>query len=756
MKTNTIKRALLALGFLVCANSPKISFAQQAVIWATVSDYTSLLLNKTALKDRLTTGNPDLQNVFENLPITSIEQALPASKSPKLQKVYEIKCNCEAPELMRQLESKSTYFKTLENLGMAEPLYTPNDYSLAMPNDYALDLINAEGAWDITHGNISIVIAITDFNYFSYHEELMNKIDYMTPNNTSAYPDHGTAVSITAAGESDNNMGKSSIGFNSPLQLRPAYYNQILEASASGIRIVNVSWTNTCNYSTYAQAVLDEVYANGTIVVAAAGNGITCNSATNLVYPAAHDHVFSVTSVGPWDNHEREMGNPNSTHQHNATVDLCAPGYDVAISPYPGTYTTGNGTSFAAPMVSGTIALMLAVNPCLTVDQIEFILKETAVNIDAMNPAYVGMLGAGRLDAQAAVAMAEDFITLPITGTISSTCETTDQSVVLDLSAGTAPFAIEWNTGATSATLQNIGPGTYTALVTDHAGCKGNFTIEADTLEFMDLHQEVSGVLCNNFFSATNTGSVQLHVSGGHPGYTYLWSNGATTDAIFNLSQGNYSVVVTDSMDCTEAMTFSITFPTAMESSISSTPYTGNTYGTINLTVSGGTQPYTYYWVADGLGQTAQDLTNLLPGFYEVQIIDANGCLDAQYTYVYNLMEQYTGPNTVFDKPFGPKPGTSKPVETAIKDKSSKITAPMRLEDVQIFPNPARNFTTVYFDGIALQTIVLTDLSGKILQTIPVAEDVIQEELFVRSAGEYLVVLISKEGEKMVRKISFI
>ncbi|MEY3424767.1 MAG: hypothetical protein RL679_125, partial [Bacteroidota bacterium] len=93
--------------------------------------------------------------------------------------------------------------------------------------------------------------------------------------------------------------------------------------------------------------------------------------------------------------------------------------------------------------------------------------------------------------------------------------------------------------------------------------------------------------------------------------------------------------------------------------------------------------------------------------------------------------------------------------ETAIKDKSGKILTALGLEDIQIFPNPARNFTTVYFEGIALQTIVLTDLSGKILQTIPVVEDAAQEELLVRTAGEYLVILISKDGEKVVRKISF-
>jgi hypothetical protein len=119
-------------------------------------------------------------------------------------------------------------------------------------------------------------------------------------------------------------------------------------------------------------------------------------------------------------------------------------------------------------------------------------------------------------------------------------------------------------------------------------------------------------------------------------------------------------------------------------------------------------------------------------------------------------MEHYTGPNTVFDNPFGTKPGTTNPVSAEIRDKSGEISDAMRLEDVQIFPNPARNFTTVYFEGIALQTIVLTDLTGNILQTIQIAGAVIQEELFVRLAGEYLVVLISKEGEKMVRKISFI
>ena len=87
-------------------------------------------------------------------------------------------------------------------------------------------------------------------------------------------------------------------------------------------------------------------------------------------------------------------------------VDIAAPGYDVALSAAPGWYLNTSGTSFAAPYVSGTAALMLAVNPCLTNDDLEILLKSSAANIDALNPSYVGLIGAGRLDAYEAVMLA--------------------------------------------------------------------------------------------------------------------------------------------------------------------------------------------------------------------------------------------------------------------------------------------------------------------------------------------------------------
>ena len=289
-----------------------------------------------------------------------------------------------------------------------ETLFTPDDFSLAFANDYALNLINATQAWDVTHGNSSIIIAISDQNFQPYHEELTGKVHHYDTTNTQSNV-HGTAVAVTAAGNTDNTIGKSAIGYNSGLALYQMNYNDIVAASNEGYRVINTSWTSGCFQSSYVQQIVDEVYANGSIIVAAAGNGATCSGPSNLVYPAACDHVISVTGIGETDNHERIPGDSLSTFQHNATVDISAPGILVPVTIGNGSYIVANGTSFAAPLVSGTIALMLSVDSCLTFEDIETILYSTAVDIDALNPSYAGKLGHGRLDAGAAVTMASTY-----------------------------------------------------------------------------------------------------------------------------------------------------------------------------------------------------------------------------------------------------------------------------------------------------------------------------------------------------------
>ena len=162
-----------------------------------------------------------------------------------------------------------------------------------------------------------------------------------------------------------------------------------------------MSWTSGCNYNTYIDDALHEVYGLGVFLVASAGNGSTCGGPTELVYPAAYNVVFSVSSVDHNDSHD----NPNGgiPHQYNSSVDLTAPGYNVPITAAPGWYLFGSGTSYAAPIVAGTAGLIISAFPGISPSQIKYILQTTATNIDAQNPNYIGMLGAGRLNAGYAV-----------------------------------------------------------------------------------------------------------------------------------------------------------------------------------------------------------------------------------------------------------------------------------------------------------------------------------------------------------------
>jgi hypothetical protein len=177
--------------------------------------------------------------------------------------------------------------------------------------------------------------------------------------------------------------------------------------SQIGIRAINISWATGCTPNQYEESIIEEIYENGSILIAAAGNGSTCGGPANLVYPSAYDRVISVTSIGENDNHEQIFGDSNSTHQHNSTVDLCAPGYNVPLSIAPGFYMTSDGTSFAAPLVTGTIGLMLSIKPCLSFEEIREILRISSDDIYALNPSYVNLLGSGRLNSGEALRLTE-------------------------------------------------------------------------------------------------------------------------------------------------------------------------------------------------------------------------------------------------------------------------------------------------------------------------------------------------------------
>jgi hypothetical protein len=385
MKKIIINLSLLVLG-LIMSNTLT---AQESSVWATVESLEALKQDK------------NFQDLQQELHL-KYEQALSSSKKEHLQKVYEFKCDCDEVDLYASMHKINSVSK-VEYGPKYESLSEPNDYNILFGNtSWHLDLIQAQLAWQFTTGDVDI--AISDQNYFVEHEELVGAVSHYDTTNTSSQG-HGTAVAIMAAGNTNNGEGISSIGYNSTLSLYRMNYGEVLAASQAGARVINLSWTSGCQYNQYLQDAINEIYENGTFIVAAAGNGSTCGSPEALVYPAAYDNVFAVSSVGENDSHDNPNG--STTHQHNSSVDIMAPGYSVPLSAAPGWYLYGSGTSYASPMVAGTVGLMISVNPDITNEEIETILSQTAWNIDEINPDYIGKMGSGRLNAGYAVAQVQ-------------------------------------------------------------------------------------------------------------------------------------------------------------------------------------------------------------------------------------------------------------------------------------------------------------------------------------------------------------
>lgn len=196
---------------------------------------------------------------------------------------------------------------------------------------------------------------------------------------------------------------------------------------------------------------------------------------------------------------------------------------------------------------------------------------------------------------------------------------------------GTPVYSYLWSNGATTQDLGTIPAGSYTVTVTDANGCTNNSYIGNVTQPAAAM--SVNGITTNVLCFGGNTGSINITPAGGTPGYTYLWSNGATTQDINSLAAGNYNVMVTDANGCTNSVyAATITQPAAALSvngvSTNVLCFGGNT-GSVNITPAGGTPGYTYLW---SNGSTTQDINSLAAGNYNVTVTDANGCTNNSFT----------------------------------------------------------------------------------------------------------------------------
>jgi gliding motility-associated-like protein len=198
------------------------------------------------------------------------------------------------------------------------------------------------------------------------------------------------------------------------------------------------------------------------------------------------------------------------------------------------------------------------------------------------------------------------------------------------VATGFAPFTYLWNDplSQTTPTAINLAPGTYTVVVTDSNGCTNQAIAIVDSAAYT-LTMGSDSVLCNG----DTNGSAFVSILPLDPTVTYLWDVNAgsqTNDTATGLAAGNYFVIITDTLGCTDTGYVTVNEPLGftVTKTIVNPLCNGNSNGSIVVNVSGGTPGYTYSWGSN-------QLLGLAAGSYPIVITDANNCT---YTETFTLV----------------------------------------------------------------------------------------------------------------------
>ncbi|MGB0918355.1 MAG: S8 family peptidase, partial [Flavobacteriales bacterium] len=426
-------------------------FAQSAVVPGKV-----IAKINTENSDKLATQLEAFE-IFGSLNILSVKPKYPYSVEPSsdetdihgnafidLTRTYVIEVS-ESDNLDNVIQTlkNSAVFEWVETTTYSESFYTPTD-----PNIGTLDHLahaNLYDAWDTTQGDTNVVIGITDTSFDLLHEDLQGntKHNYADPingddddmdgftdnfsgwdiwgNDNGVFSNndwHGTGVLAVAAATTDNGVGMSGVGFKCkylPVKIANDATNgntiivtsdghdAIVYCADKGVKVINCSWGTLTNSNDGQDAVNYATVNKNAVVVAASGN----TDAEEFRYPASFHHAISVTGV---HNSDEFNNGSNPSFTRSDSVDISAQGYNVMATATVGSsggtevYQTTGGTSIAAPIVSGVVALIRSEFPCLTSIETMERLLDNAVDIEDVgtNFTYAGKIGK-RVDAAAAL-----------------------------------------------------------------------------------------------------------------------------------------------------------------------------------------------------------------------------------------------------------------------------------------------------------------------------------------------------------------
>ncbi|MCB0641344.1 MAG: PKD domain-containing protein, partial [Phaeodactylibacter sp.] len=205
--------------------------------------------------------------------------------------------------------------------------------------------------------------------------------------------------------------------------------------------------------------------------------------------------------------------------------------------------------------------------------------------------------------------------------TQGTTCLPSGVTAGASASGGVGPYSYQWNTGAMTNVISNLGAGTYIVQVTDANGCTAMASVVVEEEPDIQIMINSNDVSCFDF----NDGAAMAVPQNGEAPFTFSWSNGQTTAIITGLEAGVYTVTVTDANGCSGVASVTIEEPPLLMVNANGQDATcpGVDDGMAQAQVVGGTNPYTYSW---SNGMTTALITGLEPGVYTVTVTDANGC----------------------------------------------------------------------------------------------------------------------------------
>ncbi len=197
------------------------------------------------------------------------------------------------------------------------------------------------------------------------------------------------------------------------------------------------------------------------------------------------------------------------------------------------------------------------------------------------------------------------------------------------VSGGVAPYTYDWSNGFAIPNIAGLLAGTYSLTVTDNNGCSSaqSWTINQPIGPF-DYGFTANNVAC----FGDSTGSIQLNMfPGATPPFSFLWSNGSTTQDLTGVPSGLYSVVITDANGCSTVAgappVAQPSGPVGSTGNVSDVSSFGAGDGAIVLSTTGGSPGYNYSWIGpNGSFPGGAVISGLDGGTYSVTTTDANGC----------------------------------------------------------------------------------------------------------------------------------